>query len=80
MVLRLIRSITCGRESVAEDGDIVATYRDIAQAEERLVFWRQRLQIVSNSCRSGALREQAAREVQGLERALEDLRQRASCQ
>ena len=65
---------------MAEDVDIAAIVRDIAQAEERLAFWRERMQIVSNSCRSGALREQAAREVQGLERALEDLRQRASCQ
>ena len=65
---------------MAEDADLTAIHRDIAQAEERLAFWRQRLQIVSNSCRSGALREQAAREVQSLELALEGLRLRASSQ
>ena len=63
---------------MADEVDLGTIQRDIAQMEERLAFWRQRLQIVSNSCRSGALREQAAREVQHLERSLEALRQRAS--
>ena len=63
-----------------EDVDIGAIRRDIAQAEERLRFWRERRQIASNSCRSGAWREQASREVQALERALEDLRRRMSSQ
>ena len=65
---------------MADQIDRETVQRDIAQMEQRLAFWRQRLQIVSNSCRSGALREQAAREVQDLERSLEDLRQRASSQ
>ena len=59
-----------------EEVDLGAIQRDIAQAQERLAFWRERMQIASNSCRSGALRGQAEREIQGLERALEDLRRR----
>ena len=41
--------------------------------QQQLAFWRERLQIASNSCRSGALRERAASEIHALERMLDDL-------
>ena len=43
------------------------------ELQRQLAFWRERLQIVSNSCRSGALRERAAQEVHSLERRIADL-------
>ena len=45
----------------------------IEELQRQLQFWRERLHIASNSCRSGALRERAASEIQSLERMIEDL-------
>ena len=46
---------------------------EIDELQRQLGFWRERLQIASNSCRSAALRERAANEIQALERSIEDL-------
>ena len=48
-------------------------HAEIEKLRGQLEFWRERLQIASNSCRSGALRERAAHEVQSLERMLDVL-------
>ena len=57
---------------------IVNDFRDARESareelRRQLAFWRERLQIVSNSCRSGAVRERAEHEVQSLERRIADL-------
>ncbi len=49
-----------------------STQAEIAELQRQLEFWRERLQIASNSCRSGALRERAANEIQSLERMIDD--------
>ena len=45
----------------------------VEELRRQLQFWRERLQIASNSCRAGALRERAANEIQSLERTIEEL-------
>ena len=45
----------------------------VEELQRQLQFWRERLQIASNSCRAGALRERAANEIQSLERTIEKL-------
>ena len=46
---------------------------EIEELQRQLGYWRERLQIASNSCRSAPLRERAANEIQSLERMIDDL-------